>query len=148
MQWGLQSVVVCHSRSSQSGSVYCTMQRTCQGHFLSCSPWKYLAAACQHKPADPRLNNSRRHSHTAHRMHISEHAHKYTIPVTVFQLGLFSFRIHFSRAKTPPATLLAVNSLRTHNGEVPVASRSSGSKGSKALPKAELTLSFETAKLI
>lgn len=99
VQWGLQSVVVCHSRSSQSGSVYCTMQRTCQGHFLSCSPWKYLAAACQYKPADPRLNNSRRHSHTAHRMHISEHAHKYTIPVTAFQLGLFFVSDPFFKSK-------------------------------------------------
>lgn len=60
----MQFVVVTSGRASR-GSAYCTEHRTCQGHFLSYSLWKNLASACQHKPADPRLNNSHRQMHAA-----------------------------------------------------------------------------------
>lgn len=55
--WGLQSAAVSAGRASHNRA-HCAMWRTCQGHFLSCSPWNDVAAACQHKPADPRLTNT------------------------------------------------------------------------------------------
>lgn len=81
---------------ARCSTVYCIMLRTCQGHFLSCSLWKYRAAACQHKPADPGLNNSVTPTHADKHIRICKRACKHTyIPINSPWTDRFNFRSIF-----------------------------------------------------